>query len=246
MSRTDLEAVRGLFETQRSGVLCTAHAATDDWPYGSVVPYAMLANGDACVFLSDIAEHTRNLLRTPRATLLVLDPAAAGEPQAGSRHAMMVRAHCPEGDAREAVEKLYFERFPGAERMREAHGFRVWVLACERVRWIAGYGSMGWFDRASWTGERDPLTDEAVGIVEHLNADHADALRELAVAAGCVETGDVRAVACDCGGLDLEVRQDGADAGRPVPLRLTFSPRAERSDDVRQAVIEMLRRVRAK
>ena len=91
MTERDFADVRRLFAEQQSGVLCTAHADLDGWPFGSLVPYAQTDTGDLVVFLSDIAEHTRNLRRDPRATVFVADPAAAKAPQAGARHAMLGR-----------------------------------------------------------------------------------------------------------------------------------------------------------
>lgn len=243
MSDRDLEAVRSLFAGQRGAVLCTAHAGLDGWPYGSLVPYAMTARGDLVVFLSDIAEHTRNLRRDPRATVFVQDPAAAAEPQAGARHAMLVRARCPDGAERETVEACYFARFPAAAAQRQAHGFAAWLLECERIRWIAGFGAMGWIDRATWTGTPDPLAPHAHGIVVHLCEDHADALAELAAHAAGRKVASARAVGLDRGGLELEVLF--ADGGSPRPVRVPFPAVASTPEEVRAVVIAMLRKVRA-
>jgi len=241
MSESDpIQAVRALFARETHGVLCTAHALSSAWPYGSVVPFATLDNGDVAIFVSHIAEHTRNLLADPRATLLVRD-SASSDPQADARHAMMVRARRPEGDEAAAIERSYFERFPGSERMREAHGFSAWRLECERIRWIAGFGSMGWIDRPTWTGEPDPIAAHAQGIVEHLNDDHADAMRELAVAFGAPDAVAARAVAVDRGGLDLIASRDG---GGEQPARAPFANVATTPDQVRQEVIAQLRAVR--
>ena len=45
----------------------TLHAGLDGWPFGSIVPYAVSPSGDPVVFLSDIAEHTKNLEQDARA-----------------------------------------------------------------------------------------------------------------------------------------------------------------------------------
>lgn len=154
MSDSTHRDVRALFARERSAVLSSAHAGHDGWPYASTVPYAINDDGDFVVFLSDIAEHTRNLLAEPRATLLVADPDARESPQAGARHAAMVRAVRPEGVAAEAAERCYFARFPTAASMRQSHGFAAWLLMVERVRWIAGFGAMGWLDRDAWQQAR--------------------------------------------------------------------------------------------
>ncbi len=235
-----LAAARALFARETHGVLCSAHAPSSGWPYGSVVPYALSDNGDPVVFVSDIAEHTQNLARDPRATLLVRDTQLE-DPQAAARHAMMARARRPAGAEAAALEATYFARFPGAARMREAHGFSAWVLECERVRWIAGFGSMGWFDREEWTGEPDPLAAHADAIVLHLNDDHAPALLELAVAAGAAEATAARAVGVDRGGLELTARGGGGER----QLRASFFELASTPDEARAAVIALLRDARS-
>lgn len=145
-------AARDLLARCQSGVLCTAHAEAQGWPFGSIVPYVLLATFDPVVWLSDIAEHTRNLRADPRASLFVADPAAAARPQAGGRACVMVRAHVAAEAQRMAAETAYFGRFPEAAAMRSMHGFAFFVLAVERVRWIAGFGEMGWIDRGGWRG----------------------------------------------------------------------------------------------
>lgn len=151
MTDSDLTAVRALFSSEHNATLCTAHAAMDGWPFASIAPYALTPQGDALVFLSDISEHSKNLIADDRATLFVADPAVRDQPQTGARHAMLVKASRPQGDAATQAEALYFARFPDAERMRSAHGFEVWLLECQRIRWIGGYGTMGWIEREEWT-----------------------------------------------------------------------------------------------
>lgn len=150
MSETPLANVRSLFQSERSAVLCTVHHDLDGWPFGSIVPYAISQTGSLIVFLSDISEHSKNLQADARATVFLADPAARDNPQSAPRHAMLVRARLPEGDERAAAEAQYFARFPEAERMRSTHGFLVWLLECHRIRWIAGYGGMGWIEGGDW------------------------------------------------------------------------------------------------
>lgn len=232
-----LAAVRALFGREQHGVLCTGHAGSDGWPYGSVVPFALLPDGDVAIFVSDVAEHTRNLEADSRATLLVRDSRSA-EPQADPRHAMMVRARRPAGDEAVELERAYFTRFPGAARMREAHGFSAWRLECERIRWIAGFGAMGWIDRATWTGAPDPLAPHAAGIVAHLNEDHADALRELAAAAGAADATSATAVTVDRGGIELLAQLPGGATRR---VRASFAAQATDTEEVRRQTIAALR-----
>src|SRR5262245_27284026 len=133
---------RTLLAKERSGVLCTAHAGRGGWPFGSVVPYATLGGGDPVVWLSDIAEHTRNLEAEPRASLFVADSEARERPQAGARLSLLVRAERAAGADEVPARDAYFARFPDAKSMSSAHGFFFYVLRVVEVRWIAGFGSM--------------------------------------------------------------------------------------------------------
>ncbi len=238
---TALAAHRALFERTMHAVLCTAHADSAGWPFGSVVPYAVLTNGDAVVFLSDIAEHTRNLQRDPRASLFVTDPAAQERPQAGARVCVLARAHRPLGNGAAAAEAAYFARFPQAAAMRSAHGFAAWVLEVERVRWIAGFGEMGWFDRATWSGLPDALAAHAAAIVAHMNADHADAVRLLCRHFAGVDPATARLIAVDRGGfVACATTSDGGERH----VRFPFPAAIDDPAQVRGVVVAMVEAAR--
>src|SRR5262245_33637927 len=173
----DAAAARALVSRERAGVLSTAHAYYGGWPFGSIVPYALVGDLDPVLMLSDIAEHTKNLAADPRASLLVADPAAAEDPQSGARVPLLGRCQVPSGAARKTAGEAYFARFPEARAHLSAHGFSPYVLRVERVRWIAGFGSMGWIERDPWEStapadlsaagadaEGDPLAPHAAAI----------------------------------------------------------------------------------
>jgi putative heme iron utilization protein len=145
---------RALVARERHGVLCTAHALHDGWPFGSIVPYALTPEGDPVVLLASIAEHTKNLLADPRASLFVADSGADDDPQAGARVTLLARAEIPQDAALLVARAAWVERWPDREMDTEGHGFALHVLRVVRVRWIAGFGEMGWLDRESWSGAR--------------------------------------------------------------------------------------------
>lgn len=235
---SDLHAMRLLVQQQQNGVLCTAHHALAGWPFGSVVPYALASDGDPLVFLSDIAEHTHNLRTDGRASLFVADPAAAQKPQAGARVTLLARAVLPDDAARTTAEDCYFARFPAARAMRQAHGFQVWRLEIDAVRWIGGFGSMGWFDRAAWTGAPDPLAKAADDIVAHMNDDHRAAILEL-VHHVCPSAAATKATltSVDRGGFTA-LAHDPTGAERTV--RIPFLEVCATPDAVRRASIALL------
>ena len=236
-SPSSVADAHALLAREKSATLCTLHAGLDGWPFGSVVPYAVLPSGDPVVFLSDIAEHTKNLERDPRASLFLADPDARERPQTGARMSMLVRAHRPSGAEERAAEEAYFARFPSSAAMRGTHGFFVWVLEVDRIRWIAGFGSMGWIARAEWTGGADPLAPHAAGIVDHMNRDHADAVVDLVAHLAGLKAASARVVAMDRGGFDVEAT-DATGASHEV--RLPFDAPVSTPAEVRKVVMAMV------
>lgn len=233
-SATDLAAARALLATERHGTLCTAHAAHGGWPFGSVVPYAVLANGDPVVLLAEIAEHSRNVAADPRVTLFVTDSRSADRPQAGARVALMARAEIASGADSSAAEAVYLDRFPEARGHFASHGFSFYALRVERVRWIAGFGSMGWIERGDWavSAGSNPLEAHAAAICDHMNRDHPEALVVLARRYAGITAKTATMVGLDTTGLDLDV-----DATR---VRVDFPRAVSTPDEVRQVVTGML------
>jgi putative heme iron utilization protein len=145
------QEMRALVGRETHALLSTAHAAQGGWPFGSIAPYALTPEGDPVLLLSTIAEHTKNLMTDPRASLLVADSKARKDPLAGARATLLGRAAPVDGAEALVARTAYEERFPDAGERFAAHDFVLHVLRVERVRWIAGFGSMGWLDRDAWT-----------------------------------------------------------------------------------------------
>ena len=243
----EIAAMRALVEKERHGVLSTAHSKHGGWPFGSVTPYALTADGDPILLLSDLAEHTHNLRADPRASLLVQDASGRDSPQAAARVTLLGRASIPEGDEGEAAKTAYLARFPEAKGHFGAHAFFIHVLRVERVRWIAGFGTMGWLDRAGWAppsaaGEgADPLAPHAQGICDHMNGDHAAALLELAAHAAGVKGSVARMTGIDARGIDVDVTPS---KGRAKRVRIPFAEPISSPEAVRKTLIAMLAKAR--
>ena len=138
---------RALVGSQRAGMLATSSAGH---PWGSLVAYAVLGDGSPVLMVSELAEHGRNLLADPRASLVVADLAASEDPLACPRVTLTGQARQPpaadEGPAREA----YLTSVPNAEAYADFDDFTLWVLRVERVRWVGGYGRMESIDVAAY------------------------------------------------------------------------------------------------
>ena len=71
--KVDYSEVRRLLRLGAAGALGTHSASLEGYPFASSLPYALDGACRPLFLISGLAEHTRNLLADPRASLLVLE-----------------------------------------------------------------------------------------------------------------------------------------------------------------------------
>jgi putative heme iron utilization protein len=221
---------------QRYGVLSTHSRSVPGYPFGSITPYVLSAAGEPVIYISTLAEHTRNIAADRRVSLTVFDPADAHDPQAGPRLTYLADAYALTGEAAAAAGARYYRYFPAARAYADTHDFGFYALRAVRLRFIGGFGKIGWIEPADIDLE-NPLAAAEADIVEHMNRDHADALHAYCRHFFGRTAQQVTMVGVDADGIDLLA--DGA------PLRLWFDARAEDVDAVRRQIIALLQRTRA-
>ena len=79
------ERARTLMQSGRIGSLSTLSRKQAGFPFGSLMPYALDAQGAPIFLISTMAMHTQNLQADPRASLFVTEPEAGGDPLGSSR-----------------------------------------------------------------------------------------------------------------------------------------------------------------
>lgn len=208
-------------------------------PYGSLVAFA-LDEDVPVLLLSGLAEHTRNLKRDPRASLLVAED-FGNEALAAGRVTLL--GVCRPLDDDRSARAAFLAAHPSAARYVDFDDFSFFALQVESVRYVGGFGRMSWIERDAWAAaEPDPLAPHARGIVDHMNDDHADALvayaralGELPGATSAVMTG------IDRHGFDLLVAESG---GEERPLRLGFDAPVTTPADARRALVALVRSAR--
>ena len=230
---------------QQRGALSTVAADPAGYPFGSVVSYGLTDQGDPLVFVSLMAEHTQNALRDPRASLLVTEPVPEGaDPLASGRVTLLgLLAPIEDADERDVARARYLDANPAASYYIDFGDFTFLRLAVDHVRYVGGYGRMSWVEASEYrVATPDPLVDAAAGIIEHMNADHADAqvlfCRHFA---GLVETDSATMSAVDRYGFDLVAV--GGD--HRTAVRLAFPSECTTGDAVRAAMVAMVAEARA-
>ena len=146
---------RELVESGREGLLSSLSVDLGGWPFGSWVPYCLDEEGCPAILISSLAEHRKNLEADPRASLLVVDPSGAAAP---ARATLLARFTIVPDDDRAPLAARYLARVPDAQRIVAMRDFAFFRGAIERVRFIAGFGEIGWIDPAAWRSAIDPVS----------------------------------------------------------------------------------------
>jgi hypothetical protein len=233
------ERCRTLVASESRGALSTLAADPQGYPYGSVASYGLDDRGNPLFFVSLMAEHTQNAMRDPRASLLVTEPVPDGaDPLASGRATLLGLLSPVAEDDRITARDRYLEANPTSAYYIDFGDFVFYLLDVRRIRYVGGYGRMSWVDAAAYAeAEPDPLAAAAAGIIEHMNADHAEAqvlfCRHLAERP---DTTGASMSGVDRYGFEMIAV---SPAGRAA-VRLGFPEECTTSEQVRQAVVAMV------
>jgi len=207
------------------------------------MPYALDEKGRPVFLISTMAMHTQNLQADPRASLLVTQPDAAGDPLGASRVTLVGNVlPMPEPDVAEA-RKVYLARYANSKNWVDFEDFSFYRMEVMDVYYVGGFGVMGWVSASEYDhGQPDPLADVATDIIEHMNADHADALKLIARAFAGIESQGASMTSVDRLGFHLRLKTpDG-----PRSARIAFSREVGSAAEARSVLIEMVAQARLK
>ncbi len=197
-----------LLRTARAASLATV---MDGQPFASLVTPASAPDRSLLMLLSGLSPHTRHLRAEPRCSLMVMGAAIDANPQTAPRLSLTGRA-APEPDP--ALKARWIALHPYAAFYAGLGDFQLWRFTADAGQFVGGFASAKRFAAADLAP--DPATIAAVaaaeaGILEHCNADHRDAMDQIAHAhtKECDSAAPGwRMAACDVDGCDLALQDE--------------------------------------
>jgi heme iron utilization protein len=233
------ERARTLVSIARIGSLSTHSRKIPGFPFGSMMPYAADDRGRPIFFISTMAMHTQNLHQDARASLLITQPDAEGDPLGAARVTLLgTTAEVPAVEVRE----LYLSRYENARYWQEYSDFAYRRLEVSSVYYIGGFGVMGWVPVEEYcSAEPDPLAESAAEIIRHMNADHADAVLRIANRLAGEAASEAAMTAVDRLGFHVRLKSGDRVHGR----RIAFPREVRSKDDARKVLIEMVKETRS-
>ncbi len=127
---------------QRYGVLSTFSLTESGYPFGSITPYIINAEGDIAIFISHLAEHTHNIQANPKVSLTIFDPKDASNPTAGPRITCLAVATIATDEMQ--LREDYLNQFPDAQMILTLPGFHFYLLRLVKIHLVAGFGQVKW------------------------------------------------------------------------------------------------------
>jgi heme oxygenase (biliverdin-IX-beta and delta-forming) len=230
-----------LLRTTRAGAIATLDRNTGH-PFSSLVNIATDADGSPLILVSRLSTHTANIEVDPRASVL-LASTGKGDPLAHPRLTVLGSFAKVERDSADGkrVQRRFLARHPKSQLYAGFGDFSFWRMT------VVSAHLNGGFARAADLKAADVMTDlagadEIVEIeesaVEHMNADHADAVRLYATKLLGEGDGSWQVTGVDPDGLDLALGDRTA--------RMPFDARVVTGLALRKTLADCGARARAK
>lgn len=134
-------AARHVARSCRKGALATNDETGA--PYVSLITLALDYDLSPILYISSMAQHTRNLAKDPRVSLLLDGTEGLANPQTGPRVSLVGRAQRVD-DPR--LAKRFIARIPGAAMYTQLPDFAVWRICADKAHFVGGFGRALWID----------------------------------------------------------------------------------------------------
>jgi putative heme iron utilization protein len=238
---TYAERARTLLHLGRVGSLSTLSRKRPGFPFGSLMPYALDGAGRPLFLISTMAMHTQNLQQDARASLLVTQPEAEGDPLGAARVTVVGNAATLAAPEVAEARGLYLERHPNSKYWVDFDDFSFFRMDVVDVYYVGGFGVMGWVSAPEYAdAHADPLADAAAGILQHMNADHQDALILLAKVFAGITAQEAAMTAVDRLGFHVRMKTEEGMKGS----RIAFLGEVGSPGDTRKMLVDMVQQAR--
>jgi heme iron utilization protein len=238
---THAERARTLLHLSSVATLSTLSRKQPGFPFGSLMPYALDAAGRPLFLISTMAMHTQNLKADPRASLFVTQPAPDGDVLGAARVTLVGNVHQLSDTEKPEARELYLKAHPSSHYWVDFTDFAFFRLEPIDIYYVGGFGVMGWVTAPDYAAAQpDPLADAAKGILDHMNADHADTLLLFAKVHAKLDAEAATMTSVDRLGFHLRVQTPAGIKGTRIP----FLREATTAAATRSILVEMVKQAR--
>lgn len=177
MRKKVLTEAKHLLRSTFVGVIATHSESLKGYPFGSVTPYLCDSDGSVYFYMSDIAQHSKNLYADSRMSVTIFQQATQNDQNTQGRLTLVGDTEPVDDVCQEALLTRYVRLFPEAEGYKQTHDFKLWHIKIKRARYIGGFGKIFWLEKEEWLKQKPAWDANAeTDMIEHMNQDHQDAI----------------------------------------------------------------------
>ncbi len=194
-------AARQLLRAHRYGALSTLSQKFDGHPFGSITPYLVDHDGSLLILISALAEHTKNIERDPRVSLISHNQE---DPRIQTQGRVTVVGSASRVAERNQAGKRYLRYFPDAQTYFDMADFEFYRIVPQAVRYIGGFGDIHWVKAENYLAPGCPLVAQEDELIADVNETQRAAIWRLAMK---FHPGKFDMIGIDCDGFDLRCDQ---------------------------------------
>lgn len=214
---------RKMLRAHRYGALCTLSEKFGGHPYASITPYLVDHDGSLLIFISTLAEHTKNIRQDPRVSIIIHNQE---DTRIQSQGRVTVVGKVQATADKDESGKRYLRYFPEAQAYFSMHDFSFYRIVPQTLRYIGGPGNIHWINAENYAVQPYPLIEQEEDIIAHMNADHKESMQHYCKHFHGCDASDVKMLGMDCDGFD--VHADGRILHFDFPEQVLDAQQARR------------------
>jgi putative heme iron utilization protein len=191
---------RCLLRAHRYGALSTISKKLSGFPFGSITPYLTDHDGSLLIYISELAEHTKNIAHDPRVSLITHNQAS---PEIQMQGRVTVAGHARRIADQQQPAAQYLRHFPEAAALMRLD-FAFYRIEPVAIRYIGGIGRIHWLSMDSYpTRHATTFAYHEEEILNIINNEQQPIVCQLLRQHHQIDTRHARVIGLDCDGLTV-------------------------------------------
>ena len=171
----EFDAVK-LFRNCQSGILSTISQKFGNYPFGSYV--SMISGRDRTIYLylSDLAQHTKNFKKNSKCCMTLRRFNSINEKQDTQRLSIIGDVINADKSELDYHKNKYHQVHKESKIYSSFHDFKIYKFVAKEIRWIGGFGKIAWLDKENWLIKKPKWIIKENDIIDHMNKDHQNTI----------------------------------------------------------------------
>jgi putative heme iron utilization protein len=191
---------RCLLRAHRYGALSTISKKLSGFPFGSITPYLTDHDGSLLIYISELAEHSKNIAHDSRVSLITHNQAS---PDIQMQGRVTVAGNALRISDQQQPAAQYLRHFPEAAALMRLD-FAFYRIEPVAIRYIGGIGRIHWLSMDSYPAKHAAdFASHEEEILNIINHEQQSIVCQLLRQHHQIDTREARVIGLDCDGLTV-------------------------------------------